>query len=116
MYHIHWGNSTAGVPNFSTRYTFPFTTLNSILAYEIKDLYPDYDGFTNNCQNFVQYLMKYVCPQPTVSIPSTVQDVLQNLFSLNFVPPIMSTRITIEVVARRNQADVYQSALIRKGG
>ena len=43
-----------------------------ILASEITKQYPNYDGYTNNCQNFVRYLLNYACPD--CNAPATIQD------------------------------------------
>ena len=43
------------------------------LANEITKKHPKYHGYSNNCQNFVQHLLRYVCPQSTV--PSTIKEI-----------------------------------------
>ena len=47
------------------------------LATEIITRYPDYCLFTNNCQNFVKYLLEALCPDAT--IPDTIETVLFRL-------------------------------------
>lgn len=50
-----------------------------IVAYDICDRYPDYHGYSNNCQNFVRYLLKYVCQRPSVNVPLTIQETVETL-------------------------------------
>ena len=47
------------------------------LAIEIVTRYPDYRLFTNNCQNFVKYLLEALCPD--APIPNTIESVLFGL-------------------------------------
>ena len=42
---------------------------------EITKKYPDYDGYTNNCQNFGQYLVKKICPDAL--IPQNIRQLVQ---------------------------------------
>jgi len=39
--------------------------------------YPDYDGYTNNCQNFVQYLLAFACPSSTLLGPKTIREMVE---------------------------------------
>jgi hypothetical protein len=71
------------------------------LALKIRDLHPDYDVYFNNCQNFVRYLLEFVCPQKTINGPSTIQETLQNVYyaaTLRTAPHIRVPRVAIEVM------------------
>lgn len=48
------------------------------LAHRITKSKPNYDGYSNNCQNFVHYLLTFACPG--CMKPKTIQDVLSPLF------------------------------------
>jgi hypothetical protein len=57
-------------------------------ALNITSTHPDYDGYTNNCQNFVRRLLNYVCPG--ASGPQTIQEFISDLTSTNAAYPISS--------------------------
>ena len=46
-----------------------------VLADRLTETHPIYHGLTNNCQNFVVYLLRYICPQST-ALPSTIQQAI----------------------------------------
>lgn len=48
-----------------------------LVALRIIEEHPDYGLYENNCQNFVKYLLEFVCPGAVV--PATIQNVLQRL-------------------------------------
>lgn len=73
------------------------------IAYEIRNLYPDYHGFSNNCQNFVQYLLKFVCPKLTEVAPLTIHESVQlvcNVVTLRSLPHTRLRKPAIEVITR----------------
>lgn len=51
---------------------------------------PDYNAYTNNCQNFVLYLLEFACPQSLI-LPKTFKDAVVGLL-LEWNPSQMQTR------------------------
>jgi hypothetical protein len=52
-------------------------------AQQLTEASPMYHGLTNNCQNFVVYLLRYICPQSTLSVlPTTIQKTLYGVWEL----------------------------------
>jgi hypothetical protein len=49
-----------------------------LLAYQITETHPNYRGFSNNCQNFVLFLLQRLSPNSSHS-PSSIQDTLYDL-------------------------------------
>lgn len=70
------------------------------LACRITELYPDYHGYSNNCQNFVQYLLDKVCPK--CSTPQTIQELINN-FSTSF-PHTSSLTTSLDGIFQRIMA------------
>lgn len=62
-------------------------------ACKITRKYPDYDGLTNNCQNYVLYLLEFACPGCVA--PQTFQ------IALNDLPSLFTHSITIPFVGYR---------------
>jgi hypothetical protein len=58
---------------------------NDPLAASITSTYPHYDGYSNNCQNFVLYLLDYLCPG--ASLPDSIQGLVNGLFSSFYLDP-----------------------------
>jgi hypothetical protein len=48
-------------------------------ASNITRMYPDYDGYTNNCQNFVRYLLAFACQDHVA--PNTIEHAVYSLFT-----------------------------------
>jgi hypothetical protein len=48
------------------------------LAFEIVSSRPNYSAYTNSCQNFVIYLVEYVCPGLVVT-PKTFKEAVDGL-------------------------------------
>lgn len=40
---------------------------------------PDYDGYANNCQNFVRYLLEFACCDDDCESPMTIQDLVEDV-------------------------------------
>jgi hypothetical protein len=73
--------SRQGTPNFEKcSHTWP--------ASMITRKYPDYDAYTNNCQNFVLYLLKYACPG--CPAPRTIREVVSS-FTTCLASPLTLT-------------------------
>jgi hypothetical protein len=75
------------------------------IASKITRLHPDYDGYTNNCQNFVCYLLSFACENPLT--PKTIELLVKNL-STDWTSNITGTAIYqsarglyVTLVARR---------------
>src|SRR2546423_14378791 len=51
--------------------------INYELAFRISTTYKNYHGYTNNCQNFVRYMLEYVCPE--ASAPETIKELVERL-------------------------------------
>jgi hypothetical protein len=66
-----------------------------IVAYDICERHPEYHGYSNNCQNFVRHLLKYVCPRSSTNVPLTIQETIE---TLNF--RCYSPQVVIEVVGQ----------------
>jgi hypothetical protein len=49
------------------------------LASKITRMYPDYDGYTNNCQNFVRYLLAFACQESVT--PNTIELAVKSLWA-----------------------------------
>src|SRR6266496_396384 len=47
------------------------------IATHIIRSHPDYNAFTNNCQNFVLYLLQYACRQPHTT-PKSFRDIARD--------------------------------------
>jgi hypothetical protein len=60
------------------------------IASEIIRLHPDYDGYTNNCQNFVCYLLSFACENPVT--PKTFELLVKTL-STDWTSKITGTAI-----------------------
>jgi len=48
-------------------------------ASKITRMHPDYDGYTNNCQNFVRYLLAFVCQE--CATPNTIELAVKSLWA-----------------------------------
>lgn len=48
-------------------------------ASKITRMYPDYDGYTNNCQNFVRYLLAFACQESVT--PNTIELAVKSLWA-----------------------------------
>jgi hypothetical protein len=53
------------------------------IASEILRSHPDYNGYKNNCQNFVVYLLQFACPEYTA--PQTIRDFVKNLTPISLL-------------------------------
>ena len=60
-------------------------SLSDFPAASIVEKHPNYRLFTNNCQNFGQYLVKAICGQD-VLCPATIQNILERLFLAREAP------------------------------
>jgi hypothetical protein len=49
-------------------------------AHNITRLHPKYNGFKNNCQNFIHYLLAHTCPGQ--SFPRTIQNVVDKALAI----------------------------------
>jgi hypothetical protein len=78
---------------------FPSCYSYLTLAYEITKKHPKYHGYSNNCQNFVQNLLKYVCPRSTA--PPTIKEIM-NLWRgiLRYRTMSSQKMVMLEIVAR----------------
>jgi len=55
-----------------------------LLAQLLIESHPIYHGLTNNCQNFVAYCVRHICPESAASLlPSTIQQALFYLSRLD---------------------------------
>lgn len=62
--------------------------------------YPDYAAFTNNCQNFVLYLLQYACHQPH-TMPKPVGHIVRDLWlSSKLTHPISDDRVTLARICK----------------
>jgi hypothetical protein len=52
-------------------------------AQKIVELYPDYHVYSNNCQNFVLYLLKVACPD--CRLPRTIKKVVDDMHMLTYL-------------------------------
>jgi hypothetical protein len=48
-------------------------------ASKITRMHPDYDGYTNNCQNFVRYLLAFACQESVT--PNTIELAVKSLWT-----------------------------------
>jgi len=60
-------------------------------ANKITELYPCYHGYTNNCQNFVRYLLHFACPGRDV--PKTIQGTVTEVLTYFQSPGIVANAI-----------------------
>ena len=48
-------------------------------AQKIVELHPDYNAYSNNCQNFVLHFLKFACLDP--NRPRTIEHVVRDVFA-----------------------------------
>jgi len=77
---VYRQNVNVNDPNLAGRYiNLPATT--NVKASRIIQNYPEYKLFTQNCQNFSQYLVRAICLNESLLCPETISDVLTRLFN-----------------------------------
>lgn len=64
--------------------------INYKLTFSITTTHKNFHGYTNNCQNFVRYLLEYVCPG--LSAPQTLKELVEGL-SKHFFWACLSTPV-----------------------
>jgi len=72
-----------------------FTTL------EITEQQPDYAGFTNNCQNFGQYLVKRIC-EGVIVAPKTFRQSIQKMLFVKVCESASASSTTAKSAVRTN--------------
>jgi len=51
----------------------------AFIAERIIRLHPEYHPYSNNCQNFVRYLLEFACPE--CDAPKTIQETLEGILA-----------------------------------
>lgn len=70
------------------------------IATNIITKYPDYAAFTNNCQNFVLYLLQYACRQ-LHTMPKPVGHIVRDFWSSSqLTHPISNDRFTLARICK----------------
>jgi len=81
-----------------------------LVAYIITQQHPNHDGYTNNCQNFVQYLLNYACPGSFA--PKTIQEFINDLFGFcqsSTSQPLPGTYPRSSVLSFRSESETWYS-------
>lgn len=74
----HWDDEWKYV---AARYVGDTYVSDEELATEASNItrtYPDYDGYTNNCQNFVRYLLAFACQESVA--PNTIELAVKSMW------------------------------------
>jgi len=71
-------------------------------AQKIVELYPDYNAYSNNCQNFVLYLLKVACPD--CDLPRTIKKVVDDMHMLTY---LRSTESRVDMLRQQECLSSY---------